>query len=94
MGSPSKTKVKNFRRKVESILREEIKLRKDIKRLYDQFVLDVDDEEVALSHVRQAYFHVQKKRIRELMSERLKFHPFFSANSEEEEMPEEDDGII
>jgi len=94
MGVPSKTKIKNFRRKVDDILAKEIKLRKDLRRLYDQFILDVEDDELAITHVRQAYFHIQKKRVRELMAERLRFHPFFSANSEEEEYEEDDDGII
>lgn len=95
MTTPSKVKIKNFRKKIDSYLQQEIQLRKDIRKAYELFVLEVDDDDLALRHVRQAYFGIQKKRVQELMKERLKFHPFFSANSTiEEEIEEDDDGIL
>lgn len=94
MANPSKQKIKNFRKKIEDILARELELREEIRRLYRQFELDVDDDTIALRHVRQAYFSIQKKRVTKLMRERLEFHPFFSANSFEEIEVDDDDDII
>lgn len=95
MANPSKQKLRNFRKKINDILTRELELREEIRRLYRQFELDIDDEPIALRHVRQAYFSIQKKRIAKLMRERMEFHPFFSANSfEEVEEDSEDDDII
>ncbi len=95
MANPSKQKVRNFRKKINDILTRELELREEIRRLYRQFELDIDDEPIALRHVRQAYFSIQKKRITKLINERMEFHPFFSANSfEEVEEDSGDDDII
>lgn len=99
---PSKVKLRNFRNRIGDILDQELRHRVDLKRLYDQFILDVGDDSIALRHVRQAYFQIQKKRIAALLKERLEFHPFFGAHfmssvhyqEEELEEDEEDDGII
>jgi len=95
MATPSKQKINSFRNKIDAILTQELELREKIRRLYRQFALDVDDEDIALRHVRQAYYSIQKKRVNKLMAERLEFHPFFSANSfEEVEEDLGDDDII
>lgn len=96
---PSKTKVKNFRKKIFDLLNEELELRAQIKRAYDQFILDAKDDQIAIRHVRQAYFEIQKYRVAKLIQDRMEFHPFFTANpfkSLDEMMggDEEDDGIV
>ena len=99
---PSKTKIKNFRRKMKEINDQELELRASLKGMYDQFVLDVGDSEIALRHVRQAYFQIQKYRLQRQLAERMEFHPFFGMNplsshyhqEWEEEGGEEDDEII
>lgn len=96
---PSKTKVKNFRKKIFDLLNEELELRAQIKRLYDQFILDAKDDPIAIRHVRQAYFEIQKYRITKLINDRMEFHPFFTANpfKSMEEMlggDDEDDEIV
>lgn len=98
---PHKTKLKNFRRKILDLTTQELELRASIKRLYDQFILDVGDDEMALRHVRQAYFQVQKYRIYKKVQEAFEFHPFFGANplsgqhfEDFEDPGEEEDGII
>ena len=77
---PGKVKIKNFRKKLKELSDSELKLRADMKHLYDQFTLDVRDDEVALRHVRLAFYEIQKYRIRALLEERMEFHPFFGAN--------------
>jgi hypothetical protein len=94
---PSKVKLRNFRSRIEAILTQELQLRADVKRMYDQFVLDVGDDNLALRHVRQAYFQIQKRRMAAIQDEYLEFHAFFGANlmsGTEGEAEEEDDGII
>ncbi len=101
--TPSKTKIKNFRKRIKEINDQELELRSSLKGIYDQFVLDVGDNEMALRHVRQAYFQIQKYRVQCQMAERMEFHPFFGMNPlsshyhkqwEDEEGEEDDDGII
>lgn len=98
---PSKIKIKNFRNRIKNINDQELELRRSLKLLYDQFVLDVGDSEIALRHVRQAFFQIQKFRINRQLAERMEFHPFFGMNpmsshyyKEFEQEDEEDDGII
>ncbi len=76
----SKLRLKNFRKKIKDINDQELGLRLQIKQLYEQFVLDVQDNEIALRYVRQAYFQIQKYRIHQQMKERMEFHPFFGAH--------------
>ncbi len=76
----SRVKLKNFRKKIKDINDQELALRLQIKHLYDQFILDVEDNEIALRYVRQAYFQIQKYRIQKQLAERMEFHPFFGAN--------------
>jgi len=95
----SKTKVKNFRKKIFDLLQEELETRAKIKRLYDQFVLDANGDPMAVRHVRQAYFSIQKHRVQKLMADRMEFHPFFTIhplNNGEDlfEENDEDDDII
>jgi hypothetical protein len=95
----SKTKVKNFRKKIFDLLQEELELRAKIKKLYEQFVLDADNDPMAIRHVRQAYFSIQKYRVQKLMADRMEFHPFFTIHplrdgSDLFEENDEDDGII
>ena len=96
---PSKTKIKNFRKRIFDIANEELELRAQLKRLYDQFILDAEGDPVAIRHVRQAFFEGQKYRVAKLLQERMEFHPFFTCNpykSLDEMMgdSEEDDGIV
>jgi len=100
--SPSKIKIKNFRRRIKEINDQELELRASLKSTYDQFVLDVGDNEMALRHVRQAFFQVQKYRMQQQLAERMEFHPFFGTHPMsshyyqewEEGQKEEDDGIV
>ncbi len=100
----SKIKIKNFRKRIKEVNDQELDLRRSLKLLYDQFVLDVGDTEIALRHVRQAYFQIQKYRVQCQLAERMEFHPFFGMNpmsshyfqqfDDDEDEEEEDDGII
>ena len=56
----SKVEINNFKKRMKEITNEELKLRADLKALYAQLVLDVGDSEIALRHVRQAFFQIQK----------------------------------
>lgn len=102
MSKPSTQRIKNFRRKVKEILDQELELRAQVKRLYEQFVLDVGDEEAALRHVRVAFYEIQKHRLQKQLEEFFEFHPFFGGNimssdafqDFDDEEEEEDDGII
>jgi len=100
MTKPSSLKLKNFRRKIFDLTTQELELRAQIKRLYDQFVLDVGDDEMALRHVRQAYYQIQKYRIQKRLEEVMEFHPFFGASPMSSalfgdfEEDEQDDDII
>lgn len=76
----SRLRLKNFRNKIKSINDKELALRAQLKSLYDQFVLDVEDNEIALRYVRQAFFQIQKYRVQKQLAERMEFHPFFGAN--------------
>lgn len=76
----SRLRLKNFRSKIKSINDKELALRAQLKSLYDQFVLDVEDNEIALRYVRQAFFQIQKYRVQKQLAERMEFHPFFGAN--------------
>jgi len=78
---PSKTKIKNFRKKMYDLLEKEVQVRKDMKHLYDQFMVDAKDDRVAKRHVLNAYFSVQKFRLAKILAERLEFHPFFGMNT-------------
>jgi len=73
----SRIKIKNFHKRIEEVLTQEMELRAQIKRDYAQFVLDVGDDKMALRQVRLAYFQAQKLRINKLLAERMEFHPFF-----------------
>ena len=77
---PSKTKIKNFRKKIFDIANQELELRAQLKRMYDQFILDAEDDPNAIRIVRQAYFEGQKYRVAKLLEERMEFHPFFTSN--------------
>jgi len=98
----SKVKVRNFRKRIKEVNDQELELRRSMKLLYDQFVLDVGDSEIALRHVRQAYFQIQKYRVQCQLAERMEFHPFFGMHplsshyhkQWEEDEEEDDDGII
>lgn len=96
----SKIKIRNFRNKIKELGDQELELRCQMKQLYEQFTLDVGDSEMALRHVRLAFFQIQKWRIHRQLAERLEFHPFFGANPEsshyfgEFEEDEDDDGLI
>ena len=81
MNVPSTAKVKNFRKKLFDLTEEELRIRAQLKQLYAQFCLDVQDEELALRHVRQAYYNVQKFRVRKKLEELMEFHPFFGAHT-------------
>jgi hypothetical protein len=76
----SRLKLKNFRNKIKKINDQELELRASLKLLYDQFVLDVEDNETAVRYVRQAFFQIQKYRVQKQLAERMEFHPFFGAN--------------
>lgn len=76
----SRTRLKNFRRKIKDIGDQELDLRQQAKHLYDQLILDVKDDELALRHVRQAFFQIQKYRVHRQVAERMEFHPFFGAH--------------
>jgi len=95
---PSKIRLRNFRNRIRGVLERELECRSDIKRLYRQFLLDVGESKVALRHVRQAFYQIQKDRMAALLKEQLEFHPFFSITTEddllEESEDEDDDGII
>jgi len=99
---PSKQKIKNFRIRIKEINDQELELRAQLKQLYEQFTLDVGDSEMALRHVRQAFFQIQKFRIRQQLEERMEFHPFFGSNplsshdlqQFDEELDDDDDDII
>lgn len=88
----SKLRLKNFRKKIKNINDQELELRLQIKQLYEQFILDVQDNEMALRYVRQAYFQIQKYRIHKQMKERMEFHPFFGANPMSSDYFKEFDG--
>ena len=99
----SSAKLKNFRQKVFDITTQELDLRAQVKRLYDQLILDAGDHEIALRHARQAFYQIQKYRHAKRMEEVMEFHPFFGANAlssswfqneQEEGDEEDDDGII
>ena len=77
---PGKIKIKNFRNKLKELSDKELTLRGEMKQLFAQFSLDVGDDEVALRHVRMAFYEIQKYRVRSLLEERMEFHPFFGAN--------------
>jgi len=98
-----KAQFKNFRKKVFDITTQELDLRAQIKRLYDQLILDAGDDEIALRHARQAFYQIQKYRHEKRMEEVMEFHPFLGANAlssswfqneQEEDEEEDDDGII
>ncbi len=88
---PSKTKIKNFRRKIKDIGDEELVLRAQLKSLYAQLVLDVGDSKMALRHARVAFFEVQKYRLQQQMMECLEFHPFFGAHPDSSTFADADD---
>lgn len=97
MPKPSTTKIKNFRRKLLDLTEQELDIRVEMKRLYDQFVLDVGESDLAQRHVRLAYFQIQKFRIRERMKELFEFHPFFGLQNVDEAFEEDgesDDEMI
>jgi len=104
MSNPlSNSQLKSFRDKILELTDKELDLRAQIKRQYDQLILDAGDNETALRHARQAFYNVQKTRDARRMEEVLEFHPFFGANvlssswyqqENEEEDGEEDDGRI
>lgn len=73
---------------------QELALRDSLKTLYDQFVLDVEDNEMALRYVRQAFFQIQKYRVQKQFAERMEFHPFFGANPLSSHYFKEFDGEI
>lgn len=86
----SRTKIASFVQKTKEILDKELSLRADLKHLYDKFILDAQDKVSAKRYAQQAYFSIQKSRIRKLLAERLEFHPFWGVNpfSSQEEMDE------
>lgn len=76
----SKAKLRSFRSKINKLMDQELELRAQAKQLYAQLVADAGNEKMALRHVRQAFFQVQKHRVNKLMEDRLEFHPFFTAS--------------
>lgn len=80
---PSKVKLKNFRAKIKDLGDQELQIRASMKRLYDQLMLDAEDDKIGLRHVQQAYFQIQKYRIFKLLQERLEFHPFFGISNQD-----------
>ncbi len=96
----SKIKIRNFRNKIKELGDQELELRGQMKQLYSQFLLDVGDSEIALRHIRLAFFQIQKWRVHQQLAERLEFHPFFGASPEsshyyqEFEEEDDDDGLI
>ena len=69
----------------------------DLKRLYEQFILDAEDQTIARRYIQQAFFQFAKYRMRKLIAERTEFHPFWGANpfesqEESDRMTGEDDG--
>ncbi len=76
----SKAKITQFTQKVREIMNRELELRGELKHTYDQFVLDAQDKVIACRYAQQAYFSIQKERLKKLMAERLEFHPFWGAN--------------
>jgi len=76
----SRVRLKNFRTKIKDINDQELELRARLKLLYDQFVLDVEDQDLAVRYVRQAFFQIQKYRVQKQLAERMEFHPFFGAS--------------
>ena len=62
-----------------------------MKQLYEQFVLDAGDSEVALRHVKQVYFQIQKHRINSRIQEMMEFHPFFGINTLSNHFDEQED---
>ena len=65
-------------------------LRDELRHLYDSFLLDAKDQTIAKRYAQQAYFSIQKQRIRKLVADRMEFHPFWGANpfGSQEEMDE------
>lgn len=93
-----KAKIKSFRNKIHRLVEQELELRTQAKLLYAQLMAESGDEKMALRHVRQAYFQIQKYRITKLLEDRLEFHPFFTASPFKasdlfEEDSEDDDTI-
>jgi len=81
MSNPlSNAQLKSFRDKILDLTNKELEIRAQIKRQYDQLVLDAGDNETALRHARQAFYHVQKTRDARRMEEVMEFHPFFGAS--------------
>ncbi len=76
----SKAKITQFTQKVREIMSRELELRSEIKHIYDQFLLDAEDKVIARRYAQQAYFSIQKERLKKLVAERLEFHPFWGAN--------------
>ena len=76
----SRTKLAAFSQRTKEILSQELALRAELKHLYDKFILDAEDKVSARRYAQQAYFSLQKSRLRKLMAERLEFHPFWGAN--------------
>lgn len=76
----SKIKIAQFTQKVRDIMNRELELRGELKHLYDTFLLDAEDKIIARRYAQQAYFSIQKERVKKLMAERLEFHPFWGAN--------------
>jgi len=73
------TRLKKFKKEITTILSKELQLRADIKKLYEQFSLDVSDDRLSLRYLRQTYFQAQKERMAILNKEKLEFHPFFTS---------------
>lgn len=104
MTKPSTARIKNFRRKIFDLTEQELKIRAQMKRLYEQLCLDAEDDEMALRHCRQAYYFIQKYRIRKRLEEMFEFHPFFGAHPassalfggdlESDDEDDENDGIL
>lgn len=84
----SRQKLTGFTQKIKEILEKELALRCELKNLYDRFIVEAEDKISARRYAQQAYFSIQKKRIRKLMADRLEFHPFWGANpfASQEEM--------
>lgn len=90
---PSKVKLRNFRAKIKDLGDQELQIRASMKHLYDQLMLDAEDDKIGLRHVQQAYFQIQKYRIFKMMQDRLEFHPFFGVRNAEylDQFDDEDD---
>lgn len=76
----SNKKLAKFKVAVGNLIDQELRIKSEMKSLYDSLVAEAADEKMALRQIKQAYFQVQKSRVTKLLEEKLEFHPFFGAS--------------